>query len=185
MQIKINKNFATWFALIASLGGFLFGFETAVISGAEKTIQRLWHLDAFWQGFTVSSSLIGTVLGALFASKPAQRFGRKKVLLAVAIFYLCSAIGCAYSFNWYAFIFFRFIGGLAVGVSSVVGPIYIAEIAPAKNRGRLTGLFQFMIVLGIFLAYLHIPINLTPFRQFQIDPQSCCLKKAEVVVQKG
>ncbi|WP_051293218.1 sugar porter family MFS transporter [Olivibacter sitiensis] len=154
MQTNINHRFAIRCSLIASLGGFLFGFETAVISGAEKTIQELWVLDSFWQGFTVSASLIGTVIGALVASFPAQRFGRKKVLLVIALFYLLSAVGCATSYAWLLFIFFRFMGGLAVGVSSVVGPIYISEIAPAKIRGRLTGSFQFMIVLGIFVAYL-------------------------------
>lgn len=141
-------------SLIAALGGFLFGFETAVISGAEKTVQQLWKLDSFWQGFTVSSSLIGTVLGALGASIPAQRYGRKKVLMVVALFYLVSALGCSLSYSWSLFVFFRFIGGVAVGVSSVVGPIYISEIAPTKLRGRLTGLFQFMIVFGIFVSYL-------------------------------
>jgi len=154
MEPTTNHRFAIRCSLIASLGGFLFGFETAVISGAEKTIQQLWVLSAFWQGFTVSASLIGTVLGALIASIPAQKYGRKKVLLVVALCYLLSAIGCATAHTWTLFILFRFLGGLAVGVSSVVGPIYIAEIAPAKIRGRLTGSFQFMIVLGIFIAYL-------------------------------
>lgn len=149
-----THGFAIRCSLIASLGGFLFGFETAVISGAEKNIQQLWSLDSFWQGFTVSSSLIGTVIGALAASIPAQKFGRKKVLIAIALAYLCSAIGCALSANWSLFILSRFIGGLAVGMSSVVGPIYISEIAPASSRGRLTSSFQLMIVLGIFIAYL-------------------------------
>jgi len=149
-----KRGFAIRCALIASLGGFLFGFETAVISGAEKNIQQLWALNSFWQGFTVSSSLIGTVIGALVASIPAQKFGRKKVLIVIALAYLCSAVGCALSSNWSLFILSRFIGGLAVGMSSVVGPIYISEIAPANIRGRLTSSFQFMIVLGIFIAYL-------------------------------
>jgi len=142
------------YSLIASLGGFLFGFETAVISGAEKTIQQLWQLDPFWHGLTVSISLIGTIFGAIFASKPAQQYGRKPVLKFVAILYLLSAVGCGFSFNWEMFLLFRFLGGLAVGISSVVGPIYISEIAPAKSRGKLTGLFQIMIVSGIFIAYL-------------------------------
>ncbi|MBE8712477.1 sugar porter family MFS transporter [Sphingobacterium hungaricum] len=142
------------YALIASLGGFLFGFETAVISGAEKTIQQLWQLDPFWHGLTVSISLVGTIFGAIFASKPAQKYGRKPVLKFVAVLYLLSAIGCGLSFSWEMFLVFRFLGGLAVGVSSVVGPIFISEIAPAKNRGKLTGLFQIMIVSGIFIAYL-------------------------------
>lgn len=141
-------------ALIAALGGFLFGFETAVISGAEKTIQGLWSLSSFWQGFTVASSLIGTVLGSIIAGKPAQFYGRKKILLVIAIMYLLSAIGCASSAIWILFIFFRFIGGIAVGASSVVGPMYISEIAPANLRGRLAGSFQLNIVAGIFIAYL-------------------------------
>lgn len=141
-------------ALIAALGGFLFGFETAVISGAEKTIQQLWSLNSFWQGFTVASSLIGTVLGSIIAGIPAQKYGRKKVLMFIAILYLCSAIGCASTSVWILFVTFRFIGGMAVGASSVVGPMYISEIAPAKLRGRLAGSFQLNIVAGIFVAYL-------------------------------
>ncbi|MEO6721089.1 MAG: sugar porter family MFS transporter [Ferruginibacter sp.] len=141
-------------ALIAALGGFLFGFETAVISGAEKTIQQLWSLSAFWQGFTVASSLIGTVLGSIIAGGPARKYGRKKVLIVIAILYLLSAIGCASVSAWLLFISFRFIGGIAVGASSVVGPMYISEIAPAHLRGRLAGSFQLNIVLGIFVAYI-------------------------------
>ena len=141
-------------ALIAALGGFLFGFETAVISGAEKTIQQLWSLSPFWQGFTVASSLIGTVVGSLIAGMPAQKYGRKKVLMFIAILYLLSAIGCAFTSVWILFVTFRFIGGIAVGASSVVGPMYISEIAPAKLRGRLAGSFQLNIVAGIFVAYL-------------------------------
>jgi sugar porter (SP) family MFS transporter len=141
-------------SLIAALGGFLFGFETAVISGAEKTIQQLWHLDSFWQGFTVASSLIGTVIGSIIAGIPAQKYGRRATLKMIAILYLISAIGCTLSSVWILFITFRFIGGIAVGASSVVGPMYISEIAPAKQRGRLAGSFQLNIVAGIFIAYL-------------------------------
>ena len=104
-------------ALIAALGGFLFGFETAVISGAEKTIQQVWSLSPFWQGFTVASSLIGTVIGSMIAGFPAQKYGRKKVLMFIAILYLLSAIGCALTSVWILFVTFRFIGGLAVGAS--------------------------------------------------------------------
>jgi sugar porter (SP) family MFS transporter len=147
-------SFPVRIALIAALGGFLFGFETAVISGAEKTIQQLWSLTPFWQGFTVASSLIGTVLGSLIAGIPAQRFGRKKVLIAIALMYLLSAAGCALSSGWFLFVTFRFIGGVAVGASSVVGPMYISEISPAHLRGRLAGSFQLNIVLGIFVAYI-------------------------------
>ncbi|WP_414696824.1 MFS transporter, partial [Paraflavisolibacter sp. H34] len=141
-------------SLIAALGGFLFGFETAVISGAEKTIQQLWHLSSGWQGFTVASSLIGTVIGSVIAGAPAQRHGRKKVLTIIALLYLLSAVGCAVTPLWSLFILFRFVGGIAVGASSVVGPMYISEVAPARIRGRLAGSFQLMIVAGIFIAYL-------------------------------
>jgi sugar porter (SP) family MFS transporter len=141
-------------SLIAALGGFLFGFETAVISGAEKTIQALWHLSSGWQGFTVASSLIGTVIGSLIAGAPAQKYGRKRVLSMIALLYLLSAIGCALTPIWLLFVTFRFIGGLAVGASSVVGPMYISEVSPAHVRGRLAASFQLMIVTGIFVAYL-------------------------------
>lgn len=141
-------------SLIAALGGFLFGFETAVISGAEKTIQQLWNLSPGWQGFTVASSLIGTVIGSLIAGAPAQRYGRKRVLTVIALLYLLSAVGCALTPIWLLFIIFRFIGGIAVGASSVVGPMYISEVAPAHVRGRLAASFQLMIVTGIFVAYI-------------------------------
>lgn len=154
MENRAGTNFAVRVSLIAALGGFLFGFETAVISGAEKTIQSLWSLSSGWQGFTVASSLIGTVIGSLVAGLPAQRLGRKKVLLFIAFLYLVSAIGCSLTSVWSLFILFRFIGGLAVGASSVVGPMYISEIAPASIRGRLAGSFQLNIVAGIFVAYL-------------------------------
>jgi len=146
--------YAVRVSLIAALGGFLFGFETAVISGAEKTIQQLWSLSSGWLGFTVASSLIGTVLGSLITGVPAQTYGRKKVLTVIAIMYLFSAIGCAFTPVWSIFILFRFIGGVAVGASSVVGPMYISEIAPAGIRGRLAGSFQVNIVLGILIAFL-------------------------------
>jgi sugar porter (SP) family MFS transporter len=141
-------------SLIAALGGFLFGFETAVISGAEKTIEHLWHLSPRLLGFTVASSLIGTVVGSIIAGIPAQKFGRRATLKMIAILYLVSAIGCSISSIWILFITFRFIGGIAVGASSVVGPMYISEIAPAHQRGRLAGSFQLNIVAGIFIAYL-------------------------------
>jgi sugar porter (SP) family MFS transporter len=153
-QPVASSGYAVRVSLIAALGGFLFGFETAVISGAEKIIQQLWSLSSFWQGFTVASSLIGTVIGSLIAGMPAQKYGRKKVLVVIAILYLLSAIGCAATSVWLLFVSFRFIGGLAVGASSVVGPMYISEISPARIRGRLAGSFQVMIVTGIFVAYL-------------------------------
>jgi sugar porter (SP) family MFS transporter len=151
--MKINS-FLLRCTLVAALGGFLFGFETAVISGAEKTIQKLWSLSSFWQGFTVAASLIGTVIGSIIAGWPAQRYGRRKVLMAIAVMYLVSATGCALTSTWVLFIFFRLVGGIAVGASSVVGPMYISEIAPASVRGRLAGMFQLNIVTGIFVAYL-------------------------------
>ena len=153
-QSSVSSGYAVRISLIAALGGFLFGFETAVISGAEKTIQQLWNLSPGWQGFTVASSLIGTVIGSMIAGVPAQRYGRKKVLTVIAILYLFSAVGCALTPVWLLFVIFRFVGGLAVGASSVVGPMYISEVAPAKIRGRLAGSFQLMIVTGIFVAYL-------------------------------
>ena len=151
--MKINS-FLLRCTLIAALGGFLFGFETAVISGAEKTIQELWSLSDFMLGFTVAASLIGTVIGSMIAGKPAQRYGRKKVLLVIALMYLVSAIGCSLTPTWILFISFRMIGGIAVGASSVVGPMYISEISPAAVRGRLTGMFQLNIVIGILVAFL-------------------------------
>ena len=151
---KTSSAYATRVSLIAALGGFLFGFETAVISGAELIIQKLWALESAMQGFTVASSLAGTVIGSIIASVPAQKYGRKKILIVIAILYLISAIGCALTYTWILFVVFRFIGGIAVGASSVVGPTYISEVAPPKIRGRLAGSFQLMIVTGIFVAYL-------------------------------
>jgi len=151
--MKINS-FLLRCTLIAALGGFLFGFETAVISGAEKTIQQLWSLSDFWLGFTVAASLIGTVIGSMIAGRPAQRYGRRKVLFIIALMYLLSAIGCSLTPTWILFIIFRMVGGIAVGASSVVGPMYISEISPAPVRGRLTGMFQLNIVIGILVAFL-------------------------------
>lgn len=148
------NNYPTRIALVAALGGFLFGFETSVISGAEQIIQQLWGLDSFWLGFTVTSSLIGTVLGALIIGSPAQKYGRRKILFVIAVFYFLSALGCALTDQWAGFVFFRFLGGIAVGASSVVGPMYISEIAPSSSRGRLAGMFQLNIVAGILIAYL-------------------------------
>ncbi|HKP32789.1 MAG TPA: sugar porter family MFS transporter [Chitinophagaceae bacterium] len=151
---KSASNYVTRVALIAALGGFLFGFETAVISGAEKTIQQLWSLSPAWLGFTVASSLIGTVIGSMIAGIPAQKFGRKKALTGIALLYVLTSIGCALTPIWSLFILFRFLGGLAVGASSVVGPMYISEISPAYKRGRLSGSFQLMIVIGILAAFV-------------------------------
>ena len=140
--------------VVGALGGLLFGFDTAVISGATHSLTETYHLSPGLLGFTVSAALWGTVLGAIFAGIPGQRFGRRDSLRVMALFYVVSAIGCAFAWNWDALVFFRFIGGLGIGGSSVLGPMYIAEIAPAAWRGRLVGFFQVNIVVGILLAYI-------------------------------
>lgn len=139
--------------VVAALGGLLFGFDTVVISGAIDTLQGLYHLSPFWKGFTVSAALIGTVIGSMLAGIPGDRLGRRASLRWMAILYVVSAAGCAFAWNWSAILLFRFIGGLGIGGSSVLGPMYIAEIAPARWRGRLVGIFQFNVVFGILLAY--------------------------------
>ncbi len=141
-------------SITVALGGFLFGFDTAVISGCEQAIQQVWHLSDTMLGQTVAMALYGTVLGALTGGLPADRLGRKPTLILVAVLYFVSAVGSALAPGVYSLMFFRFIGGLGVGASSVVGPMYIAEVAPSASRGRLTAMFQFNIVLGILLAYL-------------------------------
>ncbi|OKS84922.1 hypothetical protein RG47T_0360 [Mucilaginibacter polytrichastri] len=140
--------------MVVALGGFLFGFDTAVISGAEKSIQEFWHLSVMEHGLTISIALIGTVIGSLFGSRPSDIFGRKNTLYFVAAAYLLSSIGTALADNWYLFLVFRLLGGLGVGISSVTAPIYISEVSPADRRGRLVGLFQFNVVLGILISYL-------------------------------
>jgi sugar porter (SP) family MFS transporter len=139
--------------VVAALGGLLFGFDTAVIAGATSALTNTFQLTPGGLGLTVSIALWGTVVGALTASIPGDLYGRRDSLRGLAILYLVSALGCAFSPNWYALVFFRFIGGLAIGGSSVLGPMYIAEIAPARWRGRLVGFFQFNVVAGILLAY--------------------------------
>ena len=147
------KAYMFWVAFVASLGGLLFGFDTAVISGAERQIQAVFGLSDFAHGFTMATALIGTIIGALFCGKPAEKYGRKKSLIVIGILYLISAVFSGAIVNWYSFMFFRFLGGLAVGASSVVGPMFIAEISPAAWRGRFVCFFQFNIVLGLVLAY--------------------------------
>jgi sugar porter (SP) family MFS transporter len=141
-------------SIVAALGGFLFGFDTAVISGVEKSIQQLWGLSDVAHGFTVASALIGTVLGSLLAGMPAEKHGRKKVLQAIGLIYLVTSLVTALTSTWGLFVFFRFVGGIGVGASSVVGPMYISEISPAHNRGRLVALFQFNVVSGILIAFI-------------------------------
>lgn len=141
-------------SVIVSLGGFLFGFDTAVISGVEKIIQSIFSLTSVEHGFTISSALIGTVIGALGISKPVDKYGRRPMLLIIASVYLLSAVGCAFSFDAGSLIFFRFIGGLGVGASSVVAPMYISEVAPAKVRGQMTAIFQINVIFGILMAYV-------------------------------
>jgi sugar porter (SP) family MFS transporter len=140
-------------AVVAALGGLLFGFDTAVIAGATRALTETYQLSPGLLGFTVSSALWGTVIGSLFAGAPSDRYGRRACLRALAVLYIVTSLGCAVAWNLPSFVFFRFIGGLAIGGSSVIGPMYIAEIAPASRRGRLVGLFQFNIVSGILLAY--------------------------------
>lgn len=144
-----------YWSLTVALAGFLFGFDTAVISGADRPIQELWQTSPLFHGaFIMSSALWGTVIGALAGAIPCDALGRKKTLIGVGFLYLVSAVGSAIAPDPYTFSFFRFIGGLGVGASSIAVPAYISEIAPAKNRGRLVALYQFQIVFGILIAFL-------------------------------
>lgn len=150
--MNINK-YVLFLSLVAALGGFLFGFDTAVISGAERAIQQVWSLSDWSHGLAVAIALYGTVIGALFGGIPADKYGRKKSLIWIGILFFVSALGSAIAPEVYSFMFFRFIGGLGVGASSVVAPMYISEISPAKNRGQLVALYQFNLVFGILVAY--------------------------------
>ncbi|MDR2706233.1 MAG: sugar porter family MFS transporter [Planctomycetaceae bacterium] len=149
-------------AIIAALGGLLFGFDTAVISGTVDSLKAVFQLDDWWLGFTVASALFGTILGAATAQLPSNHWGRKPTLIIWAVFYFVSAVGSAFPdcfgylttpYSWYSFLFFRFLGGIAVGGASVVSPLYTAEISPAKTRGILVAITQFNIVLGILAAF--------------------------------
>jgi sugar porter (SP) family MFS transporter len=140
-------------ALVGALGGLLFGFDTAVISGTTAQLTNVFHLTPGELGFTVSIAVFGAVIGAASAGSFGQKVGSREALRLMALLYLISAIGCAFSWDWDSLLVFRIIGGLGVGGSSVLGPVYIAELAPAKVRGRLVGLFQINIVIGILLAY--------------------------------
>ena len=139
--------------LVAALGSFLFGFDTAVISGTTEALRQVFHLTSSQLGFTVASALVGTILGSLLAGKPAELLGRKRTLTLLAIFYFVTSLGCGLAWNWASLLIFRFTGGIAIGVASVVSPMYIAEIAPPESRGRLVAVSQFNTVLGILVAY--------------------------------
>lgn len=143
-----------YFALVSALAGFLFGFDTVVISGAEQTIQKLWGLSPGLHGVAMAAALYGTVLGALLGGWPTDRFGRRATLLWIGILYFVSAVWSGLATDVYSFIIARFIGGLGVGISTIAAPLFIAEIAPAAHRGRLAGMFQFNIVFGILVAFL-------------------------------
>ncbi|HET9698551.1 MAG TPA: sugar porter family MFS transporter [Terriglobales bacterium] len=141
-------------AVVAALGGLLFGFDTAVIAGATQALTEAYQLTPGTLGFTVSIAVWGTVLGAATGGMFGDKYGRRDSLRGLALLYLVSALGCAFAWNWTALVTMRFIVGIAIGGSSVLGPMYIAEVAPARLRGRLVGLFQFNVVAGILLAYL-------------------------------
>ena len=148
----MKKQIFFW-SLVSALAGFLFGFDTVVISGAEKTIQSLWGLGAGLHGIAMASALYGTVLGSLFGGWPTDRFGRKKTLLCIGVLYVISAVGCGLANGVTMFIIARVIGGIGIGISTVAAPLYISEIAPPAYRGRLAGMFQFNIVFGILVAF--------------------------------
>ncbi len=148
-----NARLFSW-AITAALAGFLFGFDTVVISGAEQTIQSLWSLNATLHGIAISMALWGTVVGALIGGWPTERFGRKPTLTWIGILYFVSAVGSAFAPEVYSFMVARLVGGLGVGISTVAAPLYIAEISPPAYRGRLAGMFQFNIVFGILIAFL-------------------------------
>jgi sugar porter (SP) family MFS transporter len=150
--MKLNAYLAKS-TVVAALGGLLFGFDTAVISGTTSALTQTYNLSPGLLGVTVASALLGTVFGAMLAGFPGESYGRRDSLRIMGILYLVSALGCAWAWNWDSLVLFRFIGGLGIGGSSVLGPMYIAEISPAQWRGRLVGLFQFCVVFGILLAY--------------------------------
>jgi len=149
----MNRRIFFW-SLTSALAGFLFGFDTVVISGAEKTIQALWGLSDNLHGIAMASALYGTVVGSLIGGWPADRFGRKATLLWIGVLYLLGAAGSALASDVWVFIAARVIGGLGIGISTVVAPMYISEIAPPQHRGRLAGMFQFNIVFGILVAFV-------------------------------
>ena len=149
----MNARIFFW-SLTSALAGFLFGFDTVVISGAEKTIQTLWGLSPGLHGIAMASALYGTIVGSLLGGWPTDKFGRKATLLWIGVLYFVGAVGSGLAPNVTVFIFARVIGGLGIGISTVVAPMYISEIAPPKHRGRLAGMFQFNIVFGILVAFV-------------------------------
>ena len=151
----MNQRKIFYWSITVALAGFLFGFDTVVISGADLSLQALWPRGEVFHGFVVmASALWGTVIGAMFGGIPTDRLGRKKTLFWIGIFYFVSAVGSALAGDPWVFAFFRFLGGLGVGASTIAAPAYISEIAPAKNRGKLVALYQFNIVFGILAAFL-------------------------------
>ena len=139
--------------VVAALGGLLFGFDTAVISGTTEALRQVFHLTSSQLGFTVASALIGTIIGSIAVGRPAEQIGRKWTLMVMGMFFFVSAVGCGFAWDWISLLAFRFIGGIAIGGASVVSPMYIAEIAPPHARGRLVSVSQFNTVLGILMAY--------------------------------
>lgn len=148
----MNKLF--FWSVTSALAGFLFGFDTVVISGAEKTIQHLWGLNSMMHGLAMGSALYGMVIGSFFGGWPTEKFGRKQTLLWIGVLYLISSVGSALANDVWTFSIARFIGGVGVGISTVASPLFISEIAPPDRRGRLAGMFQFNIVFGIVIAFL-------------------------------
>lgn len=142
-----------FWSITSALAGFLFGFDTVVISGAEQTIQKLWGLTAGMHGLAMGSALYGTVIGSLIGGWPTDKFGRKPTLLFIGVLYVLSAVGCGFANGVGMFIAARLVGGIGIGISTVAAPLYISEIAPAAYRGRLAGMFQFNIVFGIVVAF--------------------------------
>ena len=150
----MNTKILIW-SITAALAGFLFGFDTVVISGADQKLQALWNTsDAFHGSVVMAMALWGTVIGAMFGGFPTNRLGRKNTLIWIGLFYFVSAVGSAFANDPYTFAFFRFLGGIGVGASTIAAPAYVSEISPAKDRGRLVALYQFNIVLGILIAFL-------------------------------
>lgn len=151
-QVRLNRTVVES-SITAALGGLLFGFDTAVIAGVTHALTVRFELTPGLLGFTVAVALWGTILGAAIGGWMGDRFGRRYSLRILAVLFIVSALGCAFSWNWFSFVLFRFIAGIAIGTSSVVGPMYIAEVAPAQWRGRMVALFQLNIVFGILVAY--------------------------------